>query len=100
MRFFNINEKRAAIRAATEQPRRSRLQRLRNAVVQFFRIRKPDVRAGVSVHSSMADAVNHRELDAVELDWFGGQRMSREWMKNGNAAGSVVEGSYEWELRR
>jgi hypothetical protein len=98
--FLDLNEKREAIRKAQEQPR-SWLQRLTDSVTEFvYRIRKPSVRAGVSVHSSMTDAMNHRDLDVIEIDWFGGQRMSREWMKNGNAAGSVVPGSYEDELRR
>ena len=101
MRFFNINEKRAALRAAIERPRPSRLERLRNAVVQIvYRIRKPNVRAGISVHSSMTDAVKARDLDAVELDWFGRERLSRGWMRDANAAGSVVPGSYDDEVRR
>ena len=99
MWFLNINEKRAAIRAATEQPRRTRLQSLRDAVVDvFYRIRRPNVRAGVSVHASVTDAVNVRDLDVWEGDWFGGQRAGREWMKG--AAGSVVPGSYDDEVRR
>jgi hypothetical protein len=36
----------------------------------------------------MAAAVNARDLDAVELDWFNGERMSRDWMRHGNAGGS------------
>ncbi len=99
MWFLNINEKRAAIRAVTEQPRKRLFDRLRQAVADaFYRIRKPDVRAGVSIHSSMADAVNHRDLDMWEGDWFGGQRPGRDWMKG--AAGRVVPGSYDDELRR
>ncbi len=99
MTFFNINEKRAAIRAATEQPRKRLIDRLRQAVADaFYRIRKPDVRAGVSVHRSMADAVNHQDLDVWEGDFFNGARPSREWMRNGNAAGSAVPGSYEAEV--
>jgi hypothetical protein len=100
-----LSEKRKAIRATKVKEPLSAfgrmLHRVRETVEIFvFRIRKPGVRAGVSVHSSMTDAVNHQDLDLIEIDWFGGQRMSREWMKNGNAAGSVVPGSYEWELRQ
>jgi hypothetical protein len=97
--FLDLNEKREAIRRAQERPR-SWLDRLKHSVTSvLYRIRKPNIRAGVSIHSSMADAANHRDLDVIELPgYFEGERMSRGWMRHGNAAGSVVPGSYEEEV--
>ena len=105
--FMDLNEKRAALRAAQQpEPQTQRLfDRFRQLVAEvLYRIRRPSLQrpgstahAGASVRDAMTDAAR-ADLDAIELDWFGGERMSREWMKNGNAAGSVVPGSYEDEV--
>ena len=105
MRFFvDLNEKREAIRRAQEQPRSWR-ERLRDAVVQaVYRIRPTLHRPGSTTHTgaSVQDAISdaaRADLDVLDLPgYFEGERMSRAWMQNGNAAGSVVPGSYEAEV--
>lgn len=108
MRFRTLNDKRAAIRQATE-PRGTMfgrmVRRVRGTIEAIvYRIRRPwAVKPGTTVHtgSTVREAMMsaaQADLDAIEIPF--GQWPSRAWMRDGNAANSVVPGSYEDEISR